>query len=52
MKTTRILLAAGTLVLGACAGTMNKDECRTVDWRTVGYEIVSASIARPVPRQA
>lgn len=38
MKTIAILLAAGTLVLGACTGTMNKDECRTVDWRTVGYE--------------
>jgi hypothetical protein len=38
MNTTVILLVAGTLVLGACTGTMNKDECRTVDWRTVGYE--------------
>jgi len=38
MRTTAILLAVGTLALCACAGTMNKDECRTVDWRTVGYE--------------
>jgi hypothetical protein len=26
-----------TLYLGACA-SMSKDECRAVDWRTVGYE--------------
>jgi len=38
MRTTALLLAAGTLLVTACAGTMNKDECRTVDWRTVGYE--------------
>ncbi len=38
MKSTAPLLALGTLLLAACSTTMNKDECRTVDWRTVGYE--------------
>lgn len=33
-----MLIAACTLLLGACASKMSKDECRTVDWRTVGYE--------------
>jgi len=33
-----LLIAACTLTLGACASKMSKDECRTVDWRTVGYE--------------
>jgi Protein of unknown function (DUF2799) len=33
-----LLIAGCTLVLGACASKMSKDECRTVDWRTVGYE--------------
>ncbi len=32
------LLAGGVLCLSACSSTMNKDECRAVDWRTVGYE--------------
>jgi ribosome modulation factor len=27
-----------TVLLGACSSQMSKDECRTVDWRTVGYE--------------
>ena len=30
-------MALGTLCVGACA-SMSKDECRAVDWRTVGYE--------------
>jgi hypothetical protein len=30
-------LLLGVLALGGCA-SMNKDECMTVDWRTVGYE--------------
>lgn len=42
MKSTRArwvsILAAGTSLLTACSATMNKDECRAVDWRTVGYE--------------
>ena len=38
VKSTAPLLALGTLLLAACSTTMNKDECRTVDWRTVGYE--------------
>lgn len=27
-----------TLLLAGCSSTMSKDECRTVDWRTIGYE--------------
>jgi len=38
MKTSAPLLAVGTLLLAACSATMTKDECRAVDWRTVGYE--------------
>ncbi len=38
MKSTSLLIALCTLLLGACAAKMSKDECRTVDWRTVGYE--------------
>ncbi len=38
MKATALLIALSTLLLGACAAKMSKDECRTVDWRTVGYE--------------
>ena len=38
MKSTSLLIALSTLLLGACAAKMSKDECRTVDWRTVGYE--------------
>ena len=38
MKTAALLLAAGSLLLSACSSTMSKDECRAVDWRTVGYE--------------
>lgn len=38
MKLAAMLITACTLLLGACASKMSKDECRTVDWRTVGYE--------------
>jgi len=38
MKSASLLIALSTLLLGACAAKMSKDECRTVDWRTVGYE--------------
>jgi hypothetical protein len=38
MKSPSLLIALCTLLLGACAAKMSKDECRTVDWRTVGYE--------------
>jgi uncharacterized small protein (DUF1192 family) len=38
MKSKALLVAVVTLLLGACAAKMSKDECRTVDWRTVGYE--------------
>jgi len=38
MKPPSLLIALCTLLLGACAAKMSKDECRTVDWRTVGYE--------------
>ena len=31
-------LAAITCWLVGCSSTMSKDECRTVDWRTIGYE--------------
>ena len=31
-------LAAAVFLLAGCAAKMSKDECRTVDWRTVGYE--------------
>jgi len=39
MKTTltQTLLAA-LLVAGCSSNTLSKDECRTVDWRTIGYE--------------
>jgi len=33
-----LALACGLLLLAGCASKMSKDECRTVDWRTVGYE--------------
>lgn len=34
------VLAAGIAwaLLAGCAASMSKEECRTVDWRTVGYE--------------
>jgi hypothetical protein len=33
------LLTAAMTVLGGCSSaTLSKDECRTVDWRTIGYE--------------
>lgn len=37
MKATASLLAVCVLVLTGCA-SMSKNECRAVDWRTVGYE--------------
>jgi len=33
-----LALACALLLLAGCASKMSKDECRTVDWRTVGYE--------------
>jgi hypothetical protein len=39
MRTTVLSLIACLLLLGGCGTTsMSKDECRSVDWRTVGYE--------------
>lgn len=39
MKSTVIaLLFASLLVSGCTSSTLSKDECRTVDWRTIGYE--------------
>jgi uncharacterized small protein (DUF1192 family) len=39
MKTTLTLpLLALLLVAGCSSNTLSKDECRTVDWRTIGYE--------------
>lgn len=33
-----ILVTAALLVLGACAGSMGKGECKTADWRAIGFE--------------
>jgi len=38
VKSTVLLTVLGTLLLAGCSATMSKDECRTVDWRTIGYE--------------
>ena len=38
MKSTSLLLVPVALALAACSATLSKDECRNVDWRTVGYE--------------
>lgn len=38
MRTIACLVTVTTLLLTACSTSMTKDECRTVDWRTVGYE--------------
>jgi len=38
VRPTSPLLAVFLLALAACSATMSKDECRTVDWRTIGYE--------------
>jgi hypothetical protein len=32
------LYAVGALLLAGCSTTMNKDQCRSADWRTIGYE--------------
>jgi hypothetical protein len=32
------LVLIATLALTGCSTAMTRDECRTVDWRTVGYE--------------
>lgn len=38
MKLPVSLIVVCTLLLAGCSSTMSKDECRTVDWRTIGYE--------------
>lgn len=38
MNRTALLPVVGTLLLAACSTTMDKDECRSADWRTIGYE--------------
>jgi len=38
MRTLACLVTVTTLLLTGCSTAMTKDECRTVDWRTVGYE--------------
>lgn len=38
MRPAALLTVACTLLVCGCAAKMGKDECRTVDWRTVGYE--------------
>jgi hypothetical protein len=35
---TLVAFAGSVLLLSGCATKMSKEECRTVDWRTVGYE--------------
>ena len=37
-KSPALLTAVCIVGLAACTSTMNKDECRAVDWRTIGYE--------------
>ena len=36
--TIALALLATLLVTGCTTSTLSKDECRAVDWRTVGYE--------------
>jgi hypothetical protein len=38
MRPIACLVTVTALLLTACSTSMTKDECRTVDWRTVGYE--------------
>jgi hypothetical protein len=38
MRVIACLVTVTTLLLTACSTSMTRDECRTVDWRTVGYE--------------
>src|SRR5512136_1452288 len=38
MKSTSPFLVASLLAIAGCSATMSRDECRTVDWRTIGYE--------------
>ena len=39
MKSRFLLLPIAALAVSACStATLSRDECRTVDWRTVGYE--------------
>jgi hypothetical protein len=38
LKTARSMLLSALLLLGGCSASLSKQECRTVDWRTVGYE--------------
>jgi hypothetical protein len=39
MKASVVPALFATLLLGGCASSsLSKDECRTVDWRTIGYE--------------
>jgi ribosome modulation factor len=38
VKSHTSLIVLGTLLLAGCSSTMSKNECRTVDWRTIGYE--------------
>jgi hypothetical protein len=39
MKSTVIATLSASLLVGGCTtSTLSRDECRTVDWRTIGYE--------------
>ena len=37
-STVRTVLLPTLLLMAGCSATMSKEECRTVDWRTIGYE--------------
>ena len=37
-STARSLLVPALLLVAGCSASLSKEECRTVDWRTVGYE--------------
>ncbi|HPF25433.1 MAG TPA: DUF2799 domain-containing protein [Steroidobacteraceae bacterium] len=38
MRIATVTVALTAVALAGCASSMSKNECRTVDWRTVGYE--------------
>jgi hypothetical protein len=37
-KAAALLTVAATVLVGCSSNTLSKEECRTVDWRTIGYE--------------
>ena len=38
MRLYRVSAMTMLALLAACSQTMSRDECKTVDWRTIGYE--------------